>query len=102
MIAMVAGAITGVIINILLADVGAVNRYLVEGVFYVIGSIFIASLKMLVVPLVFVSLVGGVTALGNLAALGRMSIKAIALYLLTTTIAISIALTLAISVGPGT
>jgi DAACS family dicarboxylate/amino acid:cation (Na+ or H+) symporter len=101
MIAMGAGALLGVVVNLLLADVPIVTDYLVNGLLYVVGAIFIASLKMLVVPLVFVSLVGGVTSLGDLAALGRMSIKAISLYLGTTMIAISIALTLAVSVGPG-
>ena len=101
MIAMVVGAILGVAINTLFGHIAAITEYLVDGLLYVIGAIFIASLKMLVVPLVFVSLVGGVTSLGDLSALGRMSIKALALYLLTTMIAITIALSLAVSVGPG-
>jgi Na+/H+-dicarboxylate symporter len=101
MIAMVAGAVLGVVISLFLADVGIINDYLINGLFHVVGAIFIALLKMLVVPLVFVSLVGGVTSLGDLTALGRMSIKAISLYLGTTMAAISIALSLAVTVGPG-
>jgi Na+/H+-dicarboxylate symporter len=101
MIAMLVGAISGIVINLLLNDVGVISDYVVNGLFYVVGTVFIASLKMLVVPLVFVSLVGGVTSLGDLTALGRMSIKAIALYLFTTMIAITIALSLAVTVGPG-
>ncbi len=101
MIAMAAGAVLGVVINLFLADVGIVNDYLINGLFHVVGAIFIALLKMLVVPLVFVSLVGGVTSLGALTALGRMSIQAISLYLGTTMVAISIALSLAVTVGPG-
>jgi Na+/H+-dicarboxylate symporter len=101
MLAMLVGAATGVVINLFAADVAVVMDYVVGGLLYVIGAIFIASLKMLVVPLVFVSLVGGVTSLGNLATLGRMSVKAISLYMVTTMIAITIALSLAIAVGPG-
>jgi len=101
MMAMGAGMLFGVVANMFLLDVVIVNDYLINGLLYVIGSIFIASLKMLVGPLVFVSLVGGITSLGDLTALGRMSIKAIALYLGTTMIAVSIALTLAVTVGPG-
>ena len=101
MLAMLAGAIFGIAINTFAPKLGIVNDYVVNGLLHVLGAIFIASLKMLVVPLVFVSLVGGVTSLGDLGALGRMSVKAIALYLATTMIAISIALTLAVSVGPG-
>lgn len=101
MIAMAAGALLGVLVNLFLGDLAIVTDYLINGLLYVVGAIFIASLKMLVVPLVFVSLVGGVTSLGDLTALGRMSVKAISLYLGTTTVAISIALTLAVTVGPG-
>ncbi len=101
MIAMAVGAILGVAINLFLVDVTFVSDYLINGLLHVVGAIFIASLKMLVVPLVFVSLVGGVTSLGDLTALGRMSIKAISLYLGTTMVAISIALSLAVTVGPG-
>jgi len=56
---------------------------------------------MLVVPLVFVSLVCGVTSLGDMGALGRIGCKALVLYLLTTALAITIALVLAVSVSPG-
>ena len=101
MIAMIIGAILGVILNVSAMDVVFIERYVVDGLFYTVGAIFIAALKMLVVPLVLVSLVVGITALGDLNALGRMSIKAISLYLLTTMLAITIALTLAVSVGPG-
>ena len=101
MIAMIIGAILGVILNVSAMDVVFIERYVVDGLLYTVGAIFIAALKMLVVPLVLVSLVVGITALGDLTALGRMSIKAISLYLLTTMLAITIALTLAVSVGPG-
>ena len=99
--AMAVGVATGIALNVLFSPSGVVFSYLVDGVLYTLGAIFIAALKMLVVPIVFVSLVCGVSSLGDLASLGRMSVKAVSLYLLTTTIAISIALSLAISVGPG-
>jgi Na+/H+-dicarboxylate symporter len=50
---------------------------------------------------VFVSLVVGVTSLSDLKALGRIGVKALVLYLATTAIAVTIALTLAGIVGPG-
>ncbi|MGD2118785.1 MAG: dicarboxylate/amino acid:cation symporter [Chromatiales bacterium] len=101
MIAMLAGALTGIVINLLVPATSVISDYLVHGLLHVVGAIFVAALKMMVVPLVFVSLVGGVTALGDLAALGRMSVKAISLYLMTTAIAISLALLLAVSISPG-
>jgi DAACS family dicarboxylate/amino acid:cation (Na+ or H+) symporter len=52
LVAMGAGLVTGVLIN-LLAGEGFLREYLVEGLFHVVGAIFLASLKLLVVPLVF-------------------------------------------------
>ncbi|MDO3388629.1 dicarboxylate/amino acid:cation symporter [Gilvimarinus sp. SDUM040013] len=103
LMAMMLGIATGIVLNLL--DSGAANSwiqvFLVEGVFDAIGSIFIASLKLLVVPLVFVSLVCGTATLGNHARMGSLAFKTIGLYLLTTAIAISLAITIAIVVAPG-
>ncbi len=74
---------------------------LAEGIFYVGGKIFVASLKVLVVPLVFISLVCGTCQLQGQNSLGRLSLKAIGLYLLTTAIAISIAIFVAELLQPG-
>jgi len=65
------------------------------------GQIFVRSLRLMVVPLVFVSLVCGAASLGGSGAMGRVAGKAVGLYLLTTAIAISIALMLAMLVEPG-
>ncbi|KKO44017.1 sodium:dicarboxylate symporter [Arsukibacterium ikkense] len=73
----------------------------VDGVFHVGGEIFIASLKMLVVPLVFVSLVCGTCSLSDTSSLGRLGGKTIGLYLITTAVAISLAMTAALLIGPG-
>jgi Na+/H+-dicarboxylate symporter len=73
----------------------------VDGFFHIGGEIFIASLKMLVVPLVFVSLVCGTCSLSDTSALGRLGGKTIALYLVTTAIAISLAIFAALLIGPG-
>lgn len=74
---------------------------LAGGVFYVGGQIFVASLKVLVVPLVFVSLVCGTCQLQGQSSLGWLSLKTIMLYLLTTAIAISIAIMAAELLEPG-
>ena len=74
---------------------------LAGGIFYVGGQIFVASLKVLVVPLVFVSLVCGTCQLQGQSSLGWLSLKTIGLYLLTTAIAISIAITAAELLEPG-
>jgi len=101
LVAMLAGALLGIILEATLMDVSWVKEGLVGGVLHVLGKLFVAALKMLVVPLVFVSLVGGVTALGDVTALGRIGGRALILYLLTTSIAITIGLTLATLIAPG-
>ena len=101
MAAMIAGALLGAFLNLQGLEAPFVQEFLVEGVFSVVGAVFISALKMLVVPLVFVSLVCGVTSLGDVGALGRIGCKALVLYLLTTALAITIALMLAVSVSPG-
>ncbi|KZN33245.1 dicarboxylate/amino acid:cation symporter [Pseudoalteromonas luteoviolacea] len=73
----------------------------VDGLFHVGGQIFIASLKMLVVPLVFISLVCGTCSLSDPKKLGRLGGKSILLYLTTTAIAITVAISLALLVSPG-
>lgn len=78
-----------------------VDQYLVEGVLFVVGKLFVNALKMLVVPLVFVSLVCGVCAAGDSIGLGRIGGKTFALYICTTAIAVTIALILASIVDPG-
>ncbi len=99
-IAMLAGIALGVALNRLGANPW-LQTYLVDGLLHVIGSVFVAALKMMVVPLVFVSLVVGVTALSDLRTLGRIGAKALGLYLATTALAVTIALSLAGAVGPG-
>lgn len=80
---------------------GFFNTFLIDGLFTAGGAIFVNSLKMLVVPLVFVSLVCGVSSLSDPSKLGRLGGKSVGLYLLTTAIAVSIALIAATIVKPG-
>lgn len=98
---MVAGILTGFAIRSLFADNGFVDAYIVNGLFEVGGQIFVASLKMLVVPLVFVSLVCGTSSLKDLSTLGRMGGKTLAFYIATTAIAITLALTMGNLFQPG-
>ena len=85
----------------LISESGTVWNLFVGGLFAAMGKIFVAALQMLVVPLVFVSLVCGTSALDNPKKLGRLGIKSLALYLATTALAVTVALTLAMLVQPG-
>ena len=101
LIAMVVGGLIGFALQALGLGPGTfIDTYLTHGLIEVGGKIFVNSLKLMVVPLVFVSLVCGASSLsgGNL---GRMGGKTLALYLMTTGIAITIALTLALVIAPG-
>lgn len=66
-----------------------------------IGNIFLALLKMLIVPLVFSSIIMGAASIGDPKTLGRIGIKTVGLYLLTTMVAIVIGLTLGNVIQPG-
>jgi Na+/H+-dicarboxylate symporter len=78
-----------------------VESLLTGGILELIGKAFLALLKVLVVPLVFVSLVCGTAALNDVRSLGRIGLRTVGLYLMTTAIAISIALIAAIIIRPG-
>jgi Na+/H+-dicarboxylate symporter len=66
-----------------------------------VGALFLSAIKMLIVPLVFVSLVAGITAMSDSAKLGRISIKTITIYLATTAFAVSIGLLFGSLFTPG-
>ena len=96
-LALIVGFFTGSISNIL--QLGS-SPFLID-IIDVPGSIFISSLKMLVVPVVFFSIVCGVSNLSELSTLGRIGGKSFFLYLFTTTIAISLALLVSSLINPG-
>lgn len=107
-IAMLLGLLMGALLNFVLSvnlvSAGLalwLDSFLVNGLFDTIGQIFVRSLKLLVVPLVFVSLVCGVSSLGNSARMGAVAGKTVALYMTTTAIAIAMAILVAVLVQPG-
>lgn len=101
LIALVAGAATGFAINLFKADLPWLDTVLVDVVFKLLGDVFRNGLMLMVVPLVFFSLTGGVASLRNLGELGRVGGRTLALYLLTTAIAVSMAVGLALLFQPG-
>ncbi len=103
LIGMCFGAIVGLLINLAgWNTTGSVTQtYIVNGLFYIVGKLFISALKMLVVPLVFFSLITGVCGIGNIHALGRVGTKSFVLYILTTAMAITLAIAIAAFSGIG-
>jgi len=98
---MVTGLVLGSLINAFASDVAFIQDYFVNGLFHVVGAMFITGLKMLVVPLVTFSLICGVYGIGDIAKLGRVGVKAFGMFVLTTALAITLAITVAGIVGPG-
>ena len=103
LLGMALGIIVGLVINLtgMNAAGSFVNEYIVNGLFHVTGKMFVNSLKMLVVPLVFFSLICGVTGIGDIRMLGRVGGKSFALYMMTTAIAIATAILIAVTFGIG-
>ena len=66
-----------------------------------VGELFIRLIRMVVVPLVFVTLVSGVISMGDPSKLGSLGVRTLAIYLMTTLVAITIGLTLAALLQPG-
>ncbi|WP_454597557.1 dicarboxylate/amino acid:cation symporter [Qipengyuania sp. SM2507] len=67
----------------------------------IVGDIFIAFIKMLVVPLIFFSLVSGVAAIGDLRKLGSVGWRALLLFVVTGQIAVWLGLALGTLFQPG-
>ncbi|MDP1631122.1 MAG: cation:dicarboxylase symporter family transporter, partial [Caulobacter sp.] len=66
-----------------------------------IGDLFVLLIRMAVIPLVFVTIVSGVAALGDPRRLGSIGVKTIVLYLFTTAIAVTVGLALGTWAQPG-
>lgn len=99
LMAMILGVVTGLILNPMAEHV-IVKDYIVGFGFVLLGSIFVALIKMMVVPLVFVSLTNGAAQIGDIKKLGRIGSKTLGFYLLTTAIAVAIAIGLAATILP--
>jgi Na+/H+-dicarboxylate symporter len=89
LLGLVAGAITGFIVGPEIVSIGW------------IGDVFVRLIRMLVAPLVFIILSSGVAAMGDVKQLGSVGWKTIALYVLTTFVAVWIGLGIGTVLQPG-
>ena len=101
LLSMLAGIVAGVALNVSAGALPTLNSFLVDGLFYVVGGIFLALLRLMVVPLVLVSLVCGVNAMGDLRTFGRVGAKTVGLFLATTAAAVTVGLSMGLVVAPG-
>jgi Na+/H+-dicarboxylate symporter len=102
LLALLSGIVIGSILHFF-RDHTWVDAYLTNGLFSLIGDIFITLMKMLVVPVVFVSIVCGASNLSDFKTLGRLGGKVVLFYLFTTAVAITLALIFSIlfNIGQG-
>ncbi len=89
MIGLVAGVVTGLVVGPEAAQLKP------------IGTLFINLIRMLVVPLIFFSIVAGVTSLNDPKTMGRIGIKTVAIYMVSTLFAVSLGLTFGTVFTPG-
>ncbi|AVH34666.1 dicarboxylate/amino acid:cation symporter [Vibrio fluvialis] len=87
------GMVAGIVVGALIGPSAALLKP--------IGTLFINAIKMLIVPLVFCSLIVGITSMKDTRKMGRIGAKAIILYLGTTAVAIAIGLALSALLQPG-
>ncbi|MGV8139509.1 MAG: dicarboxylate/amino acid:cation symporter [Mangrovibacterium sp.] len=91
--------------QILIALVLAVlfGYFMPEQVKYVswFGDLFLRALNMIIIPLIFTSMISGITGMGNGKSLGRLGLKTISYYIVTSLAAILTGLVLVNLVRPG-
>lgn len=93
-----ASLVLSVVVGLVLGDgaIGPVKTWVAP-----VGTMFINLIKMMIVPVVLCSLVVGMTSMGDLKKLGRIGMKTVGFYMVTTAIAIVIGFAVASVVQPG-
>ena len=77
--------------NLLFQDITAAGAEKAIGIFYICGQLFVKSLQLVIVPMVFTSIVMAIGTIRDAATLGRVSMKTFGWFLMTTTVALVLA-----------
>ena len=101
LIGMILGFLAGLFLNFFVTDPFIKDIILIDNVFYLGGTLFIKLMKMLVVPLVFCSIVVGAASISDIRKIGTIGGRTILIYLITTALAVTIALALGALIQPG-
>ena len=91
-IALVLGVVVGLLLSLLAP--ASVNNALDVYLLTPVKTVFMNALKIIIAPVVFFSIVSCISQFKNLAELGRIGLKVTGMYLLTTVIAVVMAITL--------
>src|SRR5699024_10377564 len=90
-IGLFAGLVIGSLIQYVFPNVALLNHNLV-GIAQGLGGMFVSLIKLMVVPLVFISIVTGICELRDIASLGRLGGKTFGLYIVNTMLSITAAI----------
>ncbi len=94
------GMVLGILFGFFAAEMNW-NQFVIDWI-KPFGTVFINLLKMIAVPLIIVSLITGIAELKDISKISKMGGKTIGFYLMTTVVAVTIGLTLANIIQPGT
>jgi dicarboxylate/amino acid:cation (Na+ or H+) symporter, DAACS family len=98
---LIVGVVAGIAVNRLVGGDHPRVVWLVDNITQPVGQLFLRSLLMIVVVLVFSSLVVGVAGIGDIRKLGRVGLKSFAYCLVISAISVAIGITLANTIQPG-
>lgn len=101
LIGMVLGIFVGLFLNFFVTNPFIKDTILIDNIFYLGGNGFIRLMKMLVVPLVFCSIVVGAASISDIRKIGTIGGRTIVIYLITTAVAVTIALAIGTLIQPG-
>ena len=85
---MTGGTVWATINNLLFQDITAKGAESAIGLFYLGGQLFIRALQLIIVPMVFCSVVMAISEISEASTLGRVSVKTIGWFMLTSSIAL--------------
>ena len=91
-LALILGVLVGLGLKLIPVGQEQISNILVENILYFLGNGFIRLIQMTVVPLVFFSLVCGISSFGDIKTLGRIGGKVIAFFLISTAVSVVIVL----------
>ena len=100
-LALLLGIVVGLLLKVIPAGQDFISNVLIENICYFLGNGFIRLIQMTVVPLVFFSLVCGISSFGDMKTLGRIGGKVIAFFLISTAVSVIIALAFGFAFQPG-
>lgn len=101
LIGLAVGVIAGVTVNLVFGGDHPRVAWIIDNITQPVGQLFLRSLLMIVVPLVFSSLVVGVAGIGDIRKLGRVGLKSFVYCFVLSAISVVIGLTLANTIRPG-